>query len=357
MDFTWRKPGKLIALIMGAMIAAVSCSDKGNFFMSGKAPLYVRAKPDAGMTLQPYRTITSDTLYVAGSLVAKIDSFLIFRTRSAADYSFMVYNENADSVVLTFPKKGRGPNELLLSIITRIRRTAESVEIDILGLNEHKILTVDLYRSMEQQKTVVVNQIEMPQNTQDAYSFGESIAGIVLFDEYDYSLQVFNAKTMERERLFLPFGLDVDPGNVTSSCIMKEDGTKCLWAMSWMDKFSILDLEDEDKSASFSTSKKTVSDSKLFPVITEMPVESVKEYYYTARATDNDIFMLYRGFSDVESSQKQLPQEIQNFDWDGHFKNRYVVNEMFGSFVVSEDGSTLYAYASDESKVYVYSLK
>jgi hypothetical protein len=324
--------------------------------MSGKAPLYVRAKPDAGMTLQPYRTITSDTLYVAGSLVAEIDSFLIFRTRSAADYSFMVYNENADSVVLTFPKKGRGPNELLLSIITRIRRTAESVEIDILGLNEHKILTVDLYRSMEQQKTVVVNQIEMPQNTQDAYSFGESIAGLVLFDEYDYSLQVFNAKTMERERLFLPFGLDVDPGNITSACIMKEDGTKCLWAMLWMDKFNILDLEDEGKSASFTTSKKTVSDSKLFPIITEMPLEAVKEYYYTARATDNDIFMLYRGFSDVESSQKQLPQEIQNFDWDGHFKNRYVVNEMFGSFVVSEDGSTLYAYASDESKVYVYSL-
>jgi len=346
----------LYCCVFIVLIMMTSCSDKGNFFMSGKAPLYVRAKPDAGMTLQPYRTITSDTLYVAGSLVAEIDSFLIFRTRSAADYSFMVYNENADSVVLTFPKKGRGPNELLLSIITRIRRTAESVEIDILGLNEHKILTVDLYRSMEQQKTVVVNQIEMPQNTQDAYSFGESIAGLVLFDEYDYSLQVFNAKTMERERLFLPFGLDVDPGNITSACIMKEDGTKCLWAMLWMDKFNILDLEDEGKSASFTTSKKTVSDSKLFPIITEMPLEAVKEYYYTARATDNDIFMLYRGFSDVESSQKQLPQEIQNFDWDGHFKNRYVVNEMFGSFVVSEDGSTLYAYASDESKVYVYSL-
>ena len=246
---------------------------------------------------------------------------------------------------------------MLLSIITRIRRTAESVEIDILGLNEHKILTVDLYRSMEQQKTVVVNQIEMPQNTQDAYSFGESIAGVVLFDEYDYSLQVFNARTMERERLFLPFGIDVDPGNVTSTCVMKDDGTKFLWAMSWMDKFNILDLEDESKSASYTTSRKTVSDRQLFATITEMPLASVKEYYYTARATGNDIFMLYRGFSDEESGQKQLPQEIQKFDWDGHFKNRYVVNEMFGSFVVSEDGTTLYGYVSDESKVYVYSLK
>ena len=357
MEFTWRKPGKLIALIMGAMIAAVSCSDKGNFFMSGKAPLYVRAKPDAEMTLQPYRTITSDTLYVAGSLVAKIDSLLIFRVNKATGYSYMVFNENTGNAVLGFPIIGRGPGEQILSSLTQFRRNNGTVEIDFLGLNENNILTVDLYRSIEQQKTVVVNQIEVPKYTQDACSFGESIAGIVLFDEYDYSLQVFNAKTMERERLFLPFGLDVDPGNVTSDFIMKEDGTKCLWAMLWMDKFNILDLEDEGKSASFTTSKKTVSDSKLFPIITEMPLEAVKEYYYTARATDNDIFMLYRGFSDVESSQKQLPQEIQNFDWDGHFKNRYVVNEMFGSFVVSEDGSTLYAYASDASKVYVYSLK
>lgn len=357
MDFTWRKSGKLIALIMGAMIAAVSCSDKGNFFMSGKAPLHVRVKPDVEMTLRPYKTITSDTLYVAQSLFAKIDSFLFFRVNEAAGYSYMVFNENTGKAVLGFPIIGRGPGEQILSRLTQFRRNNGTVEIDFLGLNENNILTVDLYRSIEQQKTVVIKQVELPQYTRYTFSFAESLAGIVLFDEYDYSLQIFNAETMERERLFLPFGLDVDPGNVTSSCIMKEDGTKCLWAMAWMDKFNILDLEDEDKSASFSTSRRTVSDRQLFATITQMPIDSVKDYYGNVQAIGDDIFMLYRGFSVEERSQKQQTMEIQNIDWDGHFKNRYIVNEMFSNFVVSEDGTTLYGYVSDESKVYVYSLK
>ena len=355
MGFTWRKTGKQVALILGAMVAAMSCSGEGNFFMSGKAPLRVREKPDAEMTLHPFRTITSDTLYVAGGSAAKIDRCLIFRANKASGYSYMVFNENSGEAVMGFPKIGRGPGEQILSHLTQVRRNNGIVEIDFLGLNEHNLLTVDLYRSIEQQKTVVVNQVDLPQNTMDAYSFGESVAAIVLFDEYDYALQVFNAKTMERERLFLPFGLDVDPGNVSSNCIMKEDGTKCLWAMSWMDKFNILDLEDESESASYTTCRKTVSDRQLFATITKMPIDSVRSYYCNAQAIDDDIFMLY--ISDEGPGRKKWPREIQNFDWDGHFKNRYIVNEVFGSFVVSEDGSTLYAPDPDEPKVYVYSLK
>ena len=346
-----------LAFVFIILIIASSCSNKGNFFMSGKAPLHVRVKPDAETVLLPYQTITNDTLYVAESLFAKIDSFLIFRVNEAAGYSFMVFNENTGNVVLGFPKIGRGPGEQILSKLTQVRRNNGTVEIDCLGLSEHSILAVDLYRSIQQQKTVVVNQIDLPQNTMYAYSFGESLAGIVLFDEYDYSLQVFNARTMERERLFLPFGLEVDPGNVTSVSVMKEDGTKCLWAMSWMDKFNILDLEDEAKSVSYTTSRKTVSDRQLFATITEMPIDSVKDYYCSARAVGDNVYMLYKGSSIEERNQRNLPREIQNFDWDGHFKNRYIVNEKFGSFVVSEDGSTLYGYSSNESKVYVYSLK
>lgn len=344
-----------LAFVFIILIIASSCSNKGNFFMSGKAPLHIRIKPDAEITLHPYKTITSDTLYVAGGIAAKIDSFLIFRADKAAGYSYMVLNENTGNVVLGFPKIGRGPGEQILSHLTQLRRKDGTVEIDFLGLNEHNLLTVDLYRSIEQQKTVVVNQVDLPQNTMDAYSFGEAVAGVVLFDEYDYSLQVFNAKTMERGRMFLPFGIDVDPGNVSSTCVMKEDGTKCLWAMGWMDKFDILDLEDEGKSASYTTSKKTVSDRQLFATITKMPLDSVRTYYCDAMAIDNDIFMLYISYEG--QGQKHWAREIQNFDWDGHFKNRYIVNEIFGSFVVSEDGSTLYASDPDEPKVYVYSLK
>ena len=101
-------------------IFATSCSGKENLFMSGIA-VKKRVKPDAEITLFPYEVTTSAVLDVARSIEVKIDSFLVFSTASNA-YSFMVYNENADSAVLVFPNKGRGPDEQLLSTITQVRR-------------------------------------------------------------------------------------------------------------------------------------------------------------------------------------------------------------------------------------------
>lgn len=330
-----------------------SCSNNSNLFMSGIA-VKSRVKPDMEIMLSSYETITSDALVNARGIEAKIDSFLVFSTASE-DYSFIVYNENADSIVLMFPNKGRGPDEQILSTITQIRRSDESVEIDVLGLNEHSILTIDFYRSIEQQHVDVIKKTELPQNTMYAHSFGAKIAGIVLFDEFDYTLQFFDAQSMEREDLILPFGLSVDPGFITSTCVMKEDGTKCLWAMQWANKFNILDLGDLEKSASYCTSRKKISDKQLYASISEMPPASVPVYYSAARVTNNDVFLLYRGFSN-EDTDKQKQMQIQRFSWDGHFKNRYLMNCIIDSFIVSEDASLVYGYSWDESKVYKYSL-
>lgn len=333
------------------MMLLASCSNKGNLFMSGIA-VKSRVKPDAEITLQPYETFTSDVLYAARRIETKIDSFLIFSTQSA-DYSFMVYNEKADSVVFEFPNKGRGPDEQILSKITQVRRNNGSVEIDLLGLNEHNMMTIDLYRSIDEQHVVIIKRTELPQNTIYAHSFGESLAGIVLFDEYDYTLQLFDEK-MERTDLILPFGLSVDPGFITSTCIMKEDGTKCLWAMQWMNKFNILDLDNLSNSASFSTSRKTVSDKQLYASVSEMSPSSVTAYYTAAHATNNSIFLLYMG-SPFEDVKRQM--EIQNIDWDGHFKYRYKIEDTIDSFVVSEDESAVYGYSWDGTRVYKYSLE
>lgn len=343
----------VFAFICIMFIFAASCSNKENLFMSGIA-IKKRAKPDAEITLSPYESITSATLDIARSIQVKIDSFLVFSTASNA-FSFMVYNENADSVVLVFPSKGRGPDEQLLSTITQVRRNNGSVEIDVLGLNEHTILTIDFYRSIAQRHPVVIKRTELPQNTTYAHSFGESLAGIVLFDEYGYTLQVFNAGSMEREDLMIPFGFDVDLGFVTSTCIMKEDGTKCLWAMRWMNKFNILDLENLNKSASFSTARRIVTDKQLYADISEMHPASVTTYYTGAQVTNSDVFLLYRGFSNDEANNRKQ-MEIQNFSWEGHFKNRYLIKEIVDSFVVSDDASTVYGYSWDESKIYKYSL-
>ena len=342
---------KLFVLICLMFLYLTSCSNEDNFFMSGIA-VKSRVKPDAEITLQPYETFSSDDLYAARSIETKIDSFLIFSTKSA-EYSFMVYNENAKRVVFKFPNKGRGPDEQILSKITQVRRNNGSVEIDLLGLNEHGIMTIDLYRSIDEQHVAVIKRTELPQNTIYAHSFGESMAGIVLFDEYDYTLQLFN-EDMERTDLILPFGLSVDPGFITSTCIMKEDGTKCLWAMQWVNKFNILDIDDLSNSASFSTSRKTVSDKQLYASISEMSPSSVTAYYTAAHATNNSVYLLYMG-SPFEDVKRQM--EIQNFDWDGHFKYRYKIEDTIDSFVVSEDESTVYGYAWDESKVYKYSLE
>ena len=352
MDITRRHHIIFLAVVCLIFFIMSSCTNNSNLFMSGIA-VKSRVKPDVEIMLSSYETITSDALVNARSIVAKIDSFLVFSTASD-DYSFIVYNEFSDSIVLMFPNKGRGPDEQIFSIISQIRRNNESVEIDVLGLNEHSVLTIDFYHSIEQHVDII-RKTELPPNTMYTHSFGEKIAGIVLFDEYDYTLQIFDAESMEREDLMLPFGLSVDPGFITSTCVMKEDGTKCLWAMQWANKFNILDLGNLDKSASYSTSRRKISDKQLYAGISEMPPASVPVYYSAARVTNDDIYLLFRGFSN-EDMDKQNQMEIQNFSWEGHFKYRYLITDIIDSFIVSDDSSTIYGYSWDESKVYKYSL-
>lgn len=345
---------KRLAFISFIFFFSSSCSNRGNLFMSG-IPVSRRVSADTEITLHPYDTITSNALVAASSIVAKVDSFLVFAT-SSEEYSFIVYNEKTDCVELEFPKKGRGPNEQVFSKISQIRRSNGSVEVDILGLNEHSILTIDLYRSIENKQMEVVRRTELPPNTMYAHFYGNSIACIVLFDEYDYTLQILNATSLERENILLPFGLDVyDPGFITCTWRMKEDGTKCLWAMQWANKFNILDLENLDNSASFSTSRRILPDRVLFDRISDKSPAAVTSYYTTAQVTDDDIFLLYRGVSG-EDVNKTKPLEIQNFSWEGIYRNRFLIHDAIDTFIVTEGSDEIYGFSWDESRVYKYSL-
>ena len=244
----------------------------------------------------------------------------------------------------------------MFSKITQIRHRNDVVEIDVLGLNEHNIYTVDLYRSIEKQHIEIIRKTVVPMNTTYTHLYGNTRACVVLYDEYDYTLQFFNGENMERENLLLPFGMDIyDPGLISSTCIMKDDGTKCLWAMQWMDKFNILDIKNTDKSGSFTTSRKRISDRELFATISEKTPSSVAMFYTTAQVTNDDIYMLYNGFSNDESEGE--PRQIQNFSWEGKYKRRFIINEKIDSFIVSNDGTMIYGYSWDELKVYKYLLR
>lgn len=349
-----RKKIDILSGLFLTLLFTTSCSNRSDLFISGIA-VQRRVKADAEINLSPSETIASDALFTAKGILAKIDSFLVFSSGSS-EYSFLVYNENEDSVVLEFPKKGRGPDEQTVSSITQVRRANGSVEIDILGLNEHSIMTMDFYRSIEKQHVEVIRKTELPPNTTYVHTSDDTVAGIVLFDEYDYSLQLFDVGSMERKGTFLPFSPDANSGFITGTCLMKDDGTKCLWAMQWMDKFNILDLNNADRSASYSTSLETMPDLQLYDHIKDMPPASVTAYYTSARVTDSDIYLLYSGFS-IDEADKMTQMEIQNFSWDGRYKNRYIISEIIDSFVVSDDGSAIYGYSWNEYKLYKYNLR
>lgn len=79
------------------------------------------------------------------------------------------------------------------------------------------------------------------------------------------------------------------------------------------------------------------------------------QYYCSVTANDNNIYALFMNQNAEESYKIAKPMEVHVFDWDGNFKNKYVVDEYIVRVAADKQGNL---YGRDlESNIYKYSVQ
>ena len=253
---------------------------------------------------------------------------------------------------------GRGPDEVVTSMFSAVRKEGGKRLLDVTALNELFFMSIDLDASVREKKTVVVDKEDLPSS--DAFvSFfvkGKDLS-LCMYDEDNYSFKLYdrgNRAVLQTYQLFgdEPYLIQYYPqfGAVRK---MKPDQSKLCLMMRYFDEINVLDLEGTNH-LSLSPPRKKKEDAAIIDEMLSSHTLTECTFYQSGCVTDDAIYGLYYGCSDQEMEEGFLPS-IRVFSWDGVLKAVYHLSEPLYSIVLSEDGHTLYGLTEDEV-LYRYDL-
>lgn len=253
---------------------------------------------------------------------------------------------------------GRGPNEIISGLFSAKRKVEGATLIDIVALNEHYIMTIDLGRTMSDKQISVVETTPLYPTARGSFIVDDQVLSKVVMDEDGayYSLKMFDSKTMAVNRTDYIFGKDEfvaynDPLFVSCNRI-KPDRTRLCMGMFFFDEIEIYDIEGlnhisctTDKHSKSGSIIKKMKDGGQFGECL---------YYKCVDVTNDYIYALHYGFEYEEIDSAPLVH-LHVFSWDGVLEDMFAVAEPLTTIAVSEDGRTMYGW-TDNEVLYKYIL-
>jgi len=195
----------------------------------------------------------------------------------------------------------------------------------------------------------------LPANTIDAYKTDNSVICRVLFDEYQRSIKVFSNNCSELLKVFPYLGSEPYVSHYMlfyDAIQFKKDGSMVAMPMHVFDKIHFLNIEDEDKSFTVTTSRRTPSDLSIIEAAEKEC--STEDFICFRRAYSTDTRIYVSSYRSGQSDYSLLPS-IQVFDWDGNYEKEITFDEPLHSFVISSDEQYLFGF-TDEEVIYRYKL-
>lgn len=327
-----------------------SCVNKQNVYVVGKKTI-TNSKIDC-QAIHPVDSIKGDCSQAVYAIPCVIDSIAILKIDSPS-HCYRVLNLTTLDY-FDFLLKGRGPEEVINCMTSRVKKVDGTPVMDVTAMNEHLLLSINLKETMQTKKAEISERVSIPEDATFSFLLDSIIVSEVLFDEDLISIKVYN-----KQDLSLISSTQIYGDNPHLSCYplyysakhIKPDGSRISMSMLNFDRINIFDLKGSD-NYSITSSKRTF-DQKIIDRAFSSNIFCDYTYYKTSCVTDKYIYALYYNCSNEDLDMAS--PILQKFTWEGELVNAYLINEPLCSIAISEDDSTLYGI-SQEEMIYVYSL-
>ena len=342
---------KIICIALSAVFVFSSCNGNQRVFQIGES--IVSRIPDVEKTLTASETFTGPCFEGSYSVYTISDSVLVLNIRED-NHIFRAFNTRNNSYV-DFMGKGRGPKEFVTGSISGVRTINNTILIDIVGINEQVLYSIDFNSTIKEGKTVIRERLDLLPETMSTYIIGDDLLSEVYNDDDIISLKLYNKNNRIVSRMEQPFGGDeylaVCQPLLGSVKRVKPDGALFSMAMIYFNEVNIFDIKGNNHM-SVSITKHTNDLSIVNDYLKNGHTDQI--YYWGGDVSDDAIYALYYN-CDIGLIEDTLPV-IHVFSWDGQLKAIYHLNESLRSITVSKDGRSLYGVSWDEV-IYKYDLE
>lgn len=285
-------------------------------------------------TMQGERILYGDTLPgVLGIVIA--DKYIV-TISDERDPLFTVLTSNGDRVA-DFGHIGHATTEFLTaSILKQYTKDGCIVADDV---NANKMKLIDLHKTIEEQKTIVNQVVDMPTASLETW-YVDSDNQIVLQQHSDHFLLYRNGTSpKDAKKLYKPH-MPAFPLYHSRLCA-SSNGQKVALPMMYMDRINFYDFDKDRLVATSMYGAKASIDDEL-------------HVYYCSTCTDGDkVYALYMNQSNEDSYDIPKAMEIHVFDFDGVYVGRFVVPE----YIIDMDCDDNNLYGVDlEGSIYKYTL-
>lgn len=336
-----------------SLLILVSC--EGEKVVGKLGRRIVTRTPETEVELMPADSLCGSLLDGTWGVHCVEDSIIVFQLRDATGSCFRALNLKTQSYQ-DFLTLGRGPDEVVAGFFSNKRKENGRTLLDITAINEGLLLTIDLEETLQTGQTAISSRKELIHQATKSFYVGERILSEVVNDIDMYSFKLYDPDDHEVQWMVQPYGeeeyLALFQPLFSSTVKIKPDGTKLSLSMLFFNGINIIDLEGEEHMG-MSVSKRN-DDALILKKALSRKSLGERYYYMQHDVTDADIFALYYD-CDVNKNMDRESAVIHVFSWDGKWKAVYRLNEPLISFIVSDDGRSLYGLTADEV-LYRYDL-
>lgn len=300
----------------------------------------------------PSDSLVGDVLYGVIGIPCIVDSLVILSLHQLS-HSYRAVNLHDHSYV-DFLNRGRGPEEMTTGFFSAVRKTDSATFLDITGLNEQVLYSIDMDLTLKSGTTIVREKTELLPAATVSYKTGNLILSEMLYDADYYSFKLYNTNQVII-KTDQPFGEDpqiaIYQPLYNAARRIKPDGTRLSLAMACFDEVNIYDIMG-DKHLSVSTRRRT-EDSRIVKEVMSTGRMSTHVFYWSSSVTEDSIYALY--YDCMSSEMERTCPSVHVFSWDGTLKAVYHVGRSLSSIAVDEDEKTLYGLSWDEV-IYTFKL-
>lgn len=275
------------------------------------------------VSLTPDLITESDSLIGSYALYYIDDDHLLFKFPQG--FFFKSWNVKTSSVEASFLRKGRGPGEYpSLGAPSIIHSGSGKVLMDI--ATNDALITLDLYQLLSDPKGVIIDKLPFDGIAGDgivldAYRLADGFLCQVVGDADVYSFKLISDKKVLKSFPIPPLlDASLPENSYVSDYQLRPDKSALVLPMYRFNRLIIIGLDD----------------SRIKNIRTYKDDSGV---YDSATCSQKYIYVVYK--------HKNGGQEIQVFDWDGHFIQVFELDYSLMSIAVNEDDTILYALTTD----------
>lgn len=297
-------------------------------------------------------------LYCVSSINA-FDSLLIL-VENCDETVFHVYNISDFSPVGSFASLGNGPNEFgMPDMQNQIWKEGESILGIALDLQKLKTYTIDITRSVSEDRMVVNSEYDTPVEAGGLISSVQHASGVSVIASAEGSPGViFHDEEIGKvsfvddfPKISKPYPKSKDGILYNSVVRIKPDGSKMVRAM---DLFHRVDVYSIDKSLDFSIQLDQEKEPDLSNPNVIIP-EEIRRYYVGLFLTDNYIYALNWNMTFGEfNNDVDVKTQLEVFDWEGSPICLYKFDQKVATLAVDEKNKRIIGINDLKENPFIY---